>query len=73
MSQIPTTVDTLIHPEWIVPIVPRGTVLENYSLAISRDRAKQCSRKIQELLGYSMQFPFIGFVNGRDPIRLLED
>jgi len=46
---------------------------ENYSLAISRDRAKQCSRKIQELLGYSMQFPFIGFVNGRDPIRLLED
>jgi ectoine hydroxylase-related dioxygenase (phytanoyl-CoA dioxygenase family) len=46
---------------------------ENYSLAISRERAKMCSRKVQELLGYSMQFPFIGFVNGRDPIRLLED
>ncbi len=46
---------------------------ENYSLAISRDRVKQCSDKIQSLLGYSMQFPFIGFVNGRDPKRLLED
>lgn len=46
---------------------------ENYSLAISRERAKGCSETIQKLLGYSMQFPFIGFVNGRDPIRLLKD
>lgn len=46
---------------------------ENYSLAISRERAKQCSETVQKLLGYSMQFPFIGFVNGRDPIRLLKD
>jgi len=46
---------------------------ENYSLAISRERAKLCSQTVQKLLGYSMQFPFIGFVNGRDPIRLLQD
>ena len=46
---------------------------ENYSLAISRDRARQCSETIQSLLGYSMQFPFIGFVDGRDPKRLLRD
>jgi ectoine hydroxylase-related dioxygenase (phytanoyl-CoA dioxygenase family) len=46
---------------------------ENYSLAISRERAKQCSDRIQSLLGYSMQFPFIGFVDGRDPKRLLRD
>ncbi|MCB1614908.1 MAG: phytanoyl-CoA dioxygenase family protein, partial [Pseudomonadales bacterium] len=46
---------------------------ENYSLAISRERVKQCSETVQSLLGYSMQFPFIGFVNGRDPKRLLED
>jgi ectoine hydroxylase-related dioxygenase (phytanoyl-CoA dioxygenase family) len=46
---------------------------ENYSLAISRERARQCSETVQRLLGYSMQFPFIGFVNGRDPIRLLQD
>jgi ectoine hydroxylase-related dioxygenase (phytanoyl-CoA dioxygenase family) len=45
---------------------------ENYSLAISRERAKLCSETVQSLLGYSMLFPFIGFVNGRDPKRLLE-
>ncbi len=45
---------------------------ENYSLAISRDRARLCSETVQGLLGYSMLFPFIGFVNGRDPRRLLE-
>lgn len=45
---------------------------ENYSLAISRERARQCSEQVQSLLGYSMLFPFIGFVNGRDPKRLLE-
>jgi len=46
---------------------------ENYSLAISRERAKLCSDKVQSLLGYSMQFPFIGFVDGGDPKRLLRD
>lgn len=46
---------------------------ENYSLAISKERAKLCSETIQEMLGYSMLFPFIGFVNGRDPKRLLQD
>jgi ectoine hydroxylase-related dioxygenase (phytanoyl-CoA dioxygenase family) len=45
---------------------------ENYSLAISRDRAKLCSETIQGMLGYSMLFPFIGFVDGRDPMRLLK-
>ena len=45
---------------------------ENYSLAISRERAKLCSDQIQSLLGYSMQFPFIGFVDGRNPKRLLQ-
>jgi hypothetical protein len=45
---------------------------ENYSLAIARETAKRCSPQVQALLGYSMLFPFIGFVNGRDPKRLLE-
>jgi ectoine hydroxylase-related dioxygenase (phytanoyl-CoA dioxygenase family) len=45
---------------------------ENYSLAISRERARLCSETIQAMLGYSMLFPFIGFVDGRDPRRLLE-
>ena len=46
---------------------------ENYSLAISRERARMCSETVQRLLGYSMYLSFIGFVNGRDPIRLLRD
>ena len=46
---------------------------ENYSLAISRERARMCSDTVQRLLGYSMLFPFIGFVDGRDTIRLLHD
>ena len=45
---------------------------ENYSLAISRERARLCSPEIQSMLGYSLLFPFIGFVDGRHPKRLLE-
>jgi 5-methylthioadenosine/S-adenosylhomocysteine deaminase len=33
-----TAVDTLIHPGWIVPVVPHGEVLSDHSLAISGDR-----------------------------------
>ena len=35
---IPQTVDTLIHPGWIVPVVPRGVTLDNHSIAISGER-----------------------------------
>ncbi len=38
MSAPPATADTLIHPEWIVPVVPSGTVLENYSIALDGGR-----------------------------------
>lgn len=30
--------DFLLHPSWVVPIVPHGAVLENYSIALSGDR-----------------------------------
>lgn len=30
--------DILLHPDWIVPVVPHGVVLENYSIALSGDR-----------------------------------
>ena len=46
---------------------------ENFSLSISRERARLCSDAIRSMLGYSMLFPFIGFVDGRDPKRLLEE
>ncbi len=32
------TADTLIHPDWIVPVLPHGVVLENYSIALTGDR-----------------------------------
>ncbi len=38
MSSEPREIDTLIHPRWIVPVVPRGVVLEDYSLAVSGSR-----------------------------------
>ena len=33
-----TVVDTLIHPGWVVPVVPHGQVLSGHSVAISGDR-----------------------------------
>ena len=38
MAAAKQTADTLIHPGWIVPVVPRGAVLEDYSIALSGDR-----------------------------------
>ena len=38
MSAIPDTADTLLHPDWVVPVVPRGTVLEHYSVALAGGR-----------------------------------
>jgi 5-methylthioadenosine/S-adenosylhomocysteine deaminase len=38
MKPLPTTVDTLIHAGWIVPVLPHGVVLENYSIALTGDR-----------------------------------
>lgn len=46
---------------------------ENYALSISRDRVKQCSEHVQRMLGYSIHAPFMGFVNGMHPKRLLQD
>ncbi|MGH1371459.1 MAG: phytanoyl-CoA dioxygenase family protein [Cellvibrionaceae bacterium] len=46
---------------------------ENFSLSTSIARVKQCSEHIQRLLGYSIHPPFMGFVDGKHPKRLLED
>src|SRR5262245_23371470 len=45
---------------------------ENFSLSVSRDRVRQCSPHIQRMLGYSIAPPFIGFVDGKHPMRLIE-
>jgi ectoine hydroxylase-related dioxygenase (phytanoyl-CoA dioxygenase family) len=46
---------------------------ENYSLSLSRETVKKCSDHIQRMLGYSIHAPFMGFVDGKHPRRLLED
>jgi 5-methylthioadenosine/S-adenosylhomocysteine deaminase len=38
MNPQPLTADTLIHPGWIVPVIPDGTVLEDHSIALTGDR-----------------------------------
>ncbi|MEH6635231.1 MAG: TRZ/ATZ family hydrolase [Halioglobus sp.] len=38
MSSQPTTADTLLHADWIVPVIPHAAVLENYSIALTGDR-----------------------------------
>jgi len=45
---------------------------ENFSLSVSRERARVCSEHVQRLLGYSIYPPFMGFVDGMHPKRLLE-
>jgi ectoine hydroxylase-related dioxygenase (phytanoyl-CoA dioxygenase family) len=45
---------------------------ENFSLSVSRARAKECSEHVQRMLGYSIYPPFMGFVDGMHPKRLLD-
>ncbi|WDI30901.1 phytanoyl-CoA dioxygenase family protein [Hyphococcus flavus] len=46
--------------------------LENMLLAVPPDVAKTLPQRAQELLGYSICAPFMGYVDGRHPKRLLE-
>jgi len=52
-------------PGWTRP-------LENMSLAVPPEKAKHLPARAQELLGYSIWPPFMGYVDGRHPKRLLE-
>lgn len=46
--------------------------LENMALAIPPEIAKTLPPRAQELIGYSIHPPFMGYVNGRHPKRLME-
>ncbi len=46
---------------------------ENFSLSVPRESVRQCSEHVQRLLGYSIHPPFMGFVDGMHPKRLLDD
>jgi ectoine hydroxylase-related dioxygenase (phytanoyl-CoA dioxygenase family) len=49
---------------WIRPV-------ENHVLAVPRDVVKGLPERLQELLGYNLYPPFLGYVDGRHPRRLL--
>ena len=44
---------------------------ENHLLAVPRDVAAELSPELQELLGYNIYPPFVGYVDGRHPRRTL--
>jgi ectoine hydroxylase-related dioxygenase (phytanoyl-CoA dioxygenase family) len=44
---------------------------ENHCLAVPRDIARQLPERLQELLGYNIYPPFVGYVDGTHPRRVL--
>lgn len=46
---------------------------ENHILAVPREVVRTLPERLQELLGYNIHPPFVGYVDGRHPRRLLED
>jgi ectoine hydroxylase-related dioxygenase (phytanoyl-CoA dioxygenase family) len=45
---------------------------ENHILAVPRDVARELPSRLQELLGYNVHPPFLGYVDGRHPRRVLD-
>ena len=50
---------------WLRPV-------ENHVLAVPADVVRSLPPRLQELLGYNVCPPFIGYVDGRHPRKLLE-
>jgi ectoine hydroxylase-related dioxygenase (phytanoyl-CoA dioxygenase family) len=50
---------------WLRPV-------ENHVLAVPQDVVRDLPERLQELLGYNIRPPFIGYVDGRHPRKLLE-
>jgi ectoine hydroxylase-related dioxygenase (phytanoyl-CoA dioxygenase family) len=57
-----------ITPQYCEPWIRQ---IENMTLAIPPSVASRFSHRVQAMLGYSIYPPFIGYVDGRDPRRLL--
>ena len=45
---------------------------ENYLLELSKDTVRELSPELKALVGYSIYPPFMGMVDGKHPLRLLE-
>jgi ectoine hydroxylase-related dioxygenase (phytanoyl-CoA dioxygenase family) len=58
-----------ITPQYCQPWVRQ---IENMALAVPPDVAATLPRRVQELLGYSIFPPFIGYVDGQHPRRILD-
>ena len=50
---------------WLRPV-------ENHVLAVPRDVVRTLPARLQELLGYNVYPPFLGYVDGRHPRRVLD-
>ncbi len=46
---------------------------ENHFLGVPPGLARQLPERLQELLGYNIRPPFMGYVDGRHPLRALND
>ncbi len=46
---------------------------ENHCLAVPREVARELPPRLQELLGYNIYPPFVGYVNGSHPRKVLSD
>ncbi|MDQ1402702.1 MAG: hypothetical protein QOG03_1018, partial [Actinomycetota bacterium] len=46
---------------------------ENHILAVPREVAAELPERLQELLGYNVYPPFVGYVDGRHPRRYITD
>ena len=64
------TADLLIHPDWIVPVLPHGVVLPNHSIALTEGRisallprAEAESIEAREILELPGQALLPGLVN----------
>jgi ectoine hydroxylase-related dioxygenase (phytanoyl-CoA dioxygenase family) len=44
---------------------------ENHCLAVPRDVVRQLPERLQELLGYNIYPPFLGYVDGSHPLKVL--
>jgi ectoine hydroxylase-related dioxygenase (phytanoyl-CoA dioxygenase family) len=51
---------------------PWARQLENMPLAVPLDMAARYPRRVQELLGFSIHAPLMGYVNGLHPARLID-
>ena len=58
-----------VTPQYCEPWIRQ---IETMSLAVPPTVASMFSPRVQALLGYSIYPPFIGYVDGRDPSRLLD-